>query len=193
MIIPGIPTKYNGFEFRSRLEARWAAFFDLLGWHYEYEPYDLNGWIPDFALYGKVVEVLVEVKPFSTFEEFDLTKIETALLHTQKEGTELLLLGSTLFASEWNEGTTIGWLGEGNITGDWEDDPGYCWGEACLNYYKKKWGVIHGHSWYLDRITDVYDGDGAIVKVPPTQAIPLWRQASNKVKWRPKKSATAAN
>ena len=35
---PGIPTLYNGIQFRSRLEAKWAAFFDLLGWEYEYEP-----------------------------------------------------------------------------------------------------------------------------------------------------------
>jgi hypothetical protein len=28
--IPAIPTVYRGQQFRSRLEARWAAFFDLL-------------------------------------------------------------------------------------------------------------------------------------------------------------------
>jgi len=28
--IPAIPTRYNGVNFRSRLEAKWAAFFDLL-------------------------------------------------------------------------------------------------------------------------------------------------------------------
>ena len=44
-----IPTKYNGINFRSRLEARWAAFFDQLKWEWEYEPIDLNGWIPDFT------------------------------------------------------------------------------------------------------------------------------------------------
>lgn len=43
-----IPTRYRNTEFRSRLEARWAAFFDLAGWKWKYEPIDLNGWIPDF-------------------------------------------------------------------------------------------------------------------------------------------------
>jgi hypothetical protein len=43
-----IPTRYRGTEFRSRLEARWAAFADLVGWKWRYEPIDLNGWIPDF-------------------------------------------------------------------------------------------------------------------------------------------------
>lgn len=45
-----IPTLYNGVQFRSRLEARWAAFFDLLGWRWTYEPVDLAGYIPDFFI-----------------------------------------------------------------------------------------------------------------------------------------------
>ena len=50
-----IETTYNGYRFRSRLEARWAVFFDALGVKYEYEKegYDLGeaGWyLPDFWL-----------------------------------------------------------------------------------------------------------------------------------------------
>lgn len=59
-----IPTTYRGINFRSRLEARWAAFFNALGWRYEYEPRDLKGYIPDFFLYVGREPVLVEVKPF---------------------------------------------------------------------------------------------------------------------------------
>ena len=33
-----IETIYNGFRFRSRLEARWAVFFDNLSVKYRYEP-----------------------------------------------------------------------------------------------------------------------------------------------------------
>jgi hypothetical protein len=55
-----IPTIYNGVQFRSRLEAKWAAFFDLLGWPWQYEPFDLDGWIPDFLLGA---DILIEVKP----------------------------------------------------------------------------------------------------------------------------------
>lgn len=54
------PTSYKGVNFRSRLEATWAAFFDLCGWEWEYEPIDLPGWTPDFILEKKVA---VEVKP----------------------------------------------------------------------------------------------------------------------------------
>lgn len=70
--IKAIETMYSGYLFRSRLEARWAAMFDLLGWQWTYEPFDLNGWIPDFLLSpltSEGSEVLVEVKgPGSEWE-----------------------------------------------------------------------------------------------------------------------------
>ena len=36
--IKAIETVYNGYRFRSRLEARWAVFFEAAGIEYEYEP-----------------------------------------------------------------------------------------------------------------------------------------------------------
>jgi hypothetical protein len=42
------PTRYRGTLFRSRLEATWAAFADIAGWKWKYEPVDLKGWTPDF-------------------------------------------------------------------------------------------------------------------------------------------------
>lgn len=58
----GIPTTYRRTRFRSRLEARWAAFFDLIGWTWTYEPFDADGWIPDFLIEGPA-PFLVEVGP----------------------------------------------------------------------------------------------------------------------------------
>ncbi len=54
-MLKAIETRYNGYRFRSRLEARWAVFFDTLGVPYEYEKegFDLEeaGWyLPDFWL-----------------------------------------------------------------------------------------------------------------------------------------------
>lgn len=57
------PTTYAGVTFRSRLEATWAAYFDLIGIRWEYEPFDLDGWTPDFLLHVGPDEILVEVKP----------------------------------------------------------------------------------------------------------------------------------
>jgi len=63
--IKAIETVYNGYRFRSRLEARWAVFFDTLGIKYDYEleGFDLGdaGWyLPDFWL--PQVKMWAEVK-----------------------------------------------------------------------------------------------------------------------------------
>ncbi len=59
-----IETVYNGYRFRSRLEARWAVFFDTLGIKYEYEKegFDLDGvrYLPDFWL--PVQQWWIEIK-----------------------------------------------------------------------------------------------------------------------------------
>ena len=66
-----IATEYKGYLFRSRLEAKWAVFFDACGVKWEYEPqgYILdNGYhyLPDFLLHdiaGRVNgDLYVEVK-----------------------------------------------------------------------------------------------------------------------------------
>lgn len=49
--------------FRSRLEARYAAYFDGRGWPWVYEPFDLPGYTPDFSVTIAGVDTLVEVKP----------------------------------------------------------------------------------------------------------------------------------
>jgi len=53
-MIKAIETVYNGYRFRSRLEARWAVFFDTLDIEYQYEPEGVklsSGWyLPDFWL-----------------------------------------------------------------------------------------------------------------------------------------------
>jgi hypothetical protein len=61
-----IPTRYKGYSFRSRLEARWAVFFDELGieWEYEKEGFNLGAglyYLPDFWL--PQVNMWAEVKP----------------------------------------------------------------------------------------------------------------------------------
>jgi len=63
--IKAIETKHKGYRFRSRLEARWAVFFDAIGidWEYEPEGFDLDGvyYLPDF--YIPSVDAWIEVKP----------------------------------------------------------------------------------------------------------------------------------
>lgn len=54
-MIAAIPAAYNGYRFRSRTEARWAVFLDILNirWEYEVEGYQLADglrYLPDFWL-----------------------------------------------------------------------------------------------------------------------------------------------
>lgn len=61
---PGTPTTYAGVKFRSRIEATWAAFFDLADIGWEHEPIFLKGWLPDFRLNVGGFTMLAEVKKY---------------------------------------------------------------------------------------------------------------------------------
>ena len=76
--ITAIPTEYKGYRFRSRLEARWAVFFDAcrVNWEYEPEGFALpNGqqYLPDFLLHGCTgrcpTDLYVEVKGKMTYAD----------------------------------------------------------------------------------------------------------------------------
>lgn len=78
-MIPAIPTIYSGVRFRSRLEARWAAYFDLRGdTTWQYEPLEFPGWIPDFTINVETsrgtADFIVEVKPISDVRQFTDSK-----------------------------------------------------------------------------------------------------------------------
>lgn len=67
------PTKYNGILYRSRLEARWAAFFDFIRFDYEYEPEPFETWSPDFVVH--TLRAYVEIKPFTYWDNDLMNKI----------------------------------------------------------------------------------------------------------------------
>lgn len=64
--ISAIETSYKGYRFRSRLEARWAMFFDRVGvtWTHEPQPLRVAGepYLPDFLVSLPGGEVVHEVK-----------------------------------------------------------------------------------------------------------------------------------
>ena len=72
------PTFYNGVQFRSRLEAQWACFFDQAKWNWDYEPMDLLGWTPTFRVefpcgHSECSDshvLLIEVQPFDDIAAF---------------------------------------------------------------------------------------------------------------------------
>lgn len=88
--IRAIPTPYGGEVFRSRLEARWAAFFDQLGldWEYEEDGWELRKstwkkrvirYTPDFRVWHGLEgqdECYVEVKrDANTIDDAEISRI----------------------------------------------------------------------------------------------------------------------
>lgn len=102
--IPGqpiaIPTTYRSCRFRSRLEARWAVFFDHMGigWQYEPQGYRIGGrpYLPDFLL---ECGTWVEVKGNDQYLDRDLMRTAALALPqmpaTGERGPKLMLLGPT--------------------------------------------------------------------------------------------------
>lgn len=93
MNIKPIETHYNGYRFRSRLEARWAVFFDSAFIEYQYEPegYVLDDgtcYLPDFYL--PLFHLYVEIKPATATED----KIHEA------ENKLLQIFGAEMFSQK---------------------------------------------------------------------------------------------
>lgn len=91
-----IETRYNGRFFRSRLEARYAVFFDALGlsWDYEPEGFELDDglrYLPDFWIHfsngsnGSKPGCWVEVKP-GLPNETEIRKLGLLVLDTGHSG-----------------------------------------------------------------------------------------------------------
>lgn len=107
-MIKAIETGYKGYRFRSRIEARWAVFFDALGleWEYEKEGYVLEDgtfYLPDFWFPLHSEEFLgwgfyVEIKPTEPNEE-------------ERRKLKLLAKGAG--------NTVMCFWGKPNLDGDW--------------------------------------------------------------------------
>jgi len=155
----GIPTLYNGIQFRSRLEAKWAAFFDLLAYDWEYEPFDLNGWILDFIIIPsffrnwelKPLELLAEVKPFSDFTEFTSTTQKIMNSLKEEKYRAFILLGYKLNFSK--DIPDLGWL------------------------VQKDHNALFG-----------WKKSSAQVYSSPRKLQLLWKEAANKVQWKGKEN-----
>lgn len=186
---PGIPTMVKARRYRSRLEARWSTFFDLLGWPHEYEPFDLNGWIPDFLLLGDT-KVLVEIKPDSEFPQDVRQKIEEAEVLPD---FDVLILGCAIPIWKPFEENRLafGWLAERSYRNDPfdEDDPwdAFDWGLAILGRWEDgegRIGFCHSVQDYTDRISGGHDGVHGELPLCPSEVKKLWAEAGNLVQWR---------
>lgn len=215
----GIPTLYRGYRFRSRLEARWACFFDGIGWPWEYEPLDLNGYIPDFVL-TFYRPVIVEVKPALTLAELEAHTAKIEASGWLPSG-DALLVGARLWQNSHRDfGLTTGrWLPEPdpNGAGDYRGEPewapaqwthcGFCSGpsfydETCC-WRCRRCGA-QGKFWRgWDDDLHSFAGPGAMKPTDhedqqwyaPTwiaEAEAAWAEAANTVQWSPPRQQSSA-
>jgi hypothetical protein len=194
MLTSAIPTRYGGVQFRSRLEARWAAFFDLARWRWQYEPFDLNGWIPDFRLCGKV-PALVEVKPID-FAEF--SDREAAYKDIEKRAFNVVLFRDRARRFLDHEIIVLG-LGPApsQITHAGFSVPilGYMlhefkegledWAALCAGHEPQNLDYIAVKTSWRYRIGGQYDDNHDHLDfIKDCDVEYLWREASNLVQWR---------
>jgi len=176
----GIPTKFRGRQYRSRLEARWATMFTRLGWPFEYEPFDLYGWIPDFLLTR--ANILVEVKPITEFSEQTALKIERAQEKAEMI-REVLLVGCSIPFTQMRSSPQYGQLepvdsDEGCPIGALYSGPP-SWQQGLL---KAGWGTAYINKAYSEILDSTDDlGWGLFSQLDPIQmADPGYRFGSDR-------------
>lgn len=172
-----IPTRYNGTTFRSRLEARWAAFFDQLGWKWDYEPVDLKGYIPDFLLAWHR-PLLVEVKPIVDWKD---GQFDSAARKIKKSGWryEAIVVGASIEASNENADATR--LGQFALGGD-PGKPELTGSPAAIGTCPCGGGIYDDSDSYHCRRCGLYRG-GSTYPINAYDVGQKWRQAGNLVQW----------
>ena len=151
-----IPTTgAGGVRFRSRLEARWAAFFSLMRWPWQYEPdLGLDGWIPDFVITSGD-GLLVEVKPVTRVIDF---VDHMGRINASGTKAPCLLVGAAL-SFDRDEDPTVSVI---RYETD-RVDMGFGW-------YKARWSTV---AWKV------------AVGMPPFGAVQrTWAKAGNVLQWR---------
>ena len=208
----GIPTLFRGVRYRSRLEARWAAFFALLGWPAHYEPFDLNGSIPDFVLHGRLRgcdRIAVEVKPVRGLDDplFQATIAKIAASGWRGESLIVSYFLPRAYRDDADGQLGLGWCNEsdelypserGENGEELQRSP---WWEAAVFQNTGRRcseadhgagpdndsalvGYCHSYGSFADRIGGYYYGGSTGASFADEEIERLWAQAGNEVQWR---------
>ena len=101
---------YNGIQFDTRLEAAWAAFFDLAEWEWWRSPENVEDWKPDFKVTfecshsecGGSHTLLISVLPVESLNELSghpALSYQFPVPNTDADGGALF--GSDPAATQW--------------------------------------------------------------------------------------------
>jgi hypothetical protein len=173
----GIPTTYKGVRFRSRLEARWGAFFDAIEWPWTYEPLDLLGYIPDFGiLWEGRPPLLVEVKPALSLDELALAQRKVEASGWTRE---CLIVGAELFEPT-SPTPIVGLICERvDKTFEFEWSPARLF--ECLSCGRRS--VLSEDGSYRCRACGCDDGNAHLGRIVGGLQ-EAWSEAGNRVQWR---------
>lgn len=181
-IIKAYPTVYKGCSMRSRLEARWAAFFDLCGWKWTYEPFDLNGYSPDFMLHFKT-PMIAEVKPCIHPHEFSQ---HTPKVESSGWDGEAIILGASFYKTDTWDAAGLGLMSQAGEK-SMESYDGPCWSSAvfqkCTNC--GEFSFFHEEWTWRCATNDCYEGDHFLNPIDLDTALGMWNRASSYVQWHP--------
>jgi hypothetical protein len=187
MAVTAIPTDYNGVRFRSRLEAKWASFFNRNHWRWSYEPQDFCGYIPDFALWFKRAPIFVEVKPLlwddSEGDQAILDEARRKFAHAGIDG-EVLIVGSRIVTADDGPlphhriGMMLDLYEDGLSPWDW------AYGFKCDHCGEYSFAP-EGGSWHC-RVKGCYDECSGRAHLADWDVDADFRRACSEVQWRPR-------
>jgi len=171
MYIKAIETKYKGYRFRSRSEARWAVFFDVarIKWEYELEGYDVNGkwYLPDFFLPD--FHVFFEVKGT---HEYDDNTIQ--LFSELIERKVLVAIGRPPEPDKWDCGESYG-LQTLFPSDEWRDD--LVWGYKDMFLECDNCGEIKIMNEMYSTMKEMCSCCSSSRLMPLSKALDAWRAA----------------
>jgi hypothetical protein len=163
--IKAIETEYAGCRFRSRLEARWAVFFDTLGikWRYEPQGYELPSgrYLPDFmvsaSLLGAHDEIYTEVK--GSLNHFEFVRLVKAAIE----------LPPISGGPWWPQPLVLGEIPR----------PGRAWIHARIEVGSGCWGLRSTYfGWHINEPMLVPLGEAVPYKLPWLDEMPMDHSAA---------------
>ena len=193
----GIPTiGARGLQFRSRLEAQWSYVFTELNWNWEYEPYDLNGYIPDFiVVFANGNELLIEVKSImNVWDKEKECKAYIDKIFNSGWQKMFMIVGANVglgkYSANGGDGVSLGIVGGSH---DDVDDDGRIWTLPYpvieLNNSDNSWSIISddsdrdGYDLGLNNGEQIYSN-----RHDDTPAIfqQIWTKSKNMTQWKKK-------
>ncbi len=159
---------YNNIFFRIKIHAIWAAFFDLINWHYNYEN-NQDYLVPDFSL---LTEGGSSFRVFILEKKLDL-KLRREIGQSTNFSKNILVLNSNPFPDNTQPINNI--IGMSSIEGLIKDSNGEVDFEFCTSIVSSKIPVMHGTNIYNLCTLEIMFHD--LISDEGSFCLNLWKEA----------------